>query len=94
MLRGCSQNGPIILINVADADVVVMKKGDRVTGTIVKMEKQSLEIDPDYSGVISIDWKDVHSVTTVRPMSIKLHGNEGMLGNAQEPQSNGSSCIV
>lgn len=59
----------------SDVDVVVLKNGDRITGMIVKMEKNSLEIDPDYSGVMSIDWDAVRSVRADRPMSIRLHGD-------------------
>lgn len=61
--------------SVVDAAIVVLKNGDRITGLVVKMQDRKLEIDPDYSSVnIIIDWEDVQSITTDRPMSIKLYG--------------------
>ena len=60
----------------ADAHLVVLKNGDRITGLVVKMQDKKLEIDPEYSGTnIIIDWEDVQSITTIRPMSIKLYGD-------------------
>ena len=59
----------------ADAAVVVLKNGDRITGLVVKMQDKKLEIDPEYSSNnMTIDWEDVQSITTIRPMSIKLYG--------------------
>lgn len=60
----------------ADAHLVELKNGDRITGLIVKMQDKKLEIDPEYSGTnIIIDWEDVRRITTLRPMSIKLYGD-------------------
>lgn len=68
--------------SVVDAAVVVLKNGDRITGLVVKMEDRKLEIDPDYSSDnITIDWEDVHSITTDRPMSIKLYSEVPMPEN-------------
>ena len=44
------------------AAVVVLKNGDRITGQIVKMEKERLEIDPPFSDIIKIKWEDVQSI--------------------------------
>jgi len=54
---------------------VVLKNGDRITGKIVSMEDLNLEIDADYANdIISLDWEKVFSITSERPMSIKLYG--------------------
>lgn len=66
------------------AAVVLLKNGDRITGRIVKMEKQRLEIDPQFSDIIKIKWEDVQSITSERPMSIKLYGELDMPENAGE----------
>jgi hypothetical protein len=44
------------------AAVVVLKNGDRITGRIVKMEKQRLEIDPPFSDIIKIKWEAAQSI--------------------------------
>jgi putative salt-induced outer membrane protein YdiY len=66
------------------AAVVVLKNGDRITGRIVKMEKQRLEIDLPSAGIIKIKWDDVQSITSERPMSIKLYGEADIPENAGE----------
>ncbi len=60
----------------SDAAIIVMKNGDRITGQVVKMEDKKLEVDPDYSSDnVTIDWEDVQSLTTERPMLIQLYGD-------------------
>ena len=72
----------VLMPCAAYADVVVLKNGDRISGLVVKMQDKKLEIDPDYSSTnITIDWDDVQSITTVRPMSIKLYGDVEMPEN-------------
>jgi putative salt-induced outer membrane protein YdiY len=66
------------------AAVVVLKNGDRITGRIVKMEKQRLEIDPPFADIIKIQWEDVQSITSERPMSVKLYGEVDMPEGAGE----------
>ncbi|MDN5940271.1 MAG: DUF481 domain-containing protein [Nitrospira sp.] len=66
------------------AAVVVLKSGDRISGRIVKMEKERLEIDPPFSDIIKIKWADVQSITSERPMSVKLYGELPLPENAGE----------
>ena len=57
----------------ANAAVVVLKNGDQVTGQIVKMQDNKLEIDSeDSSDIVIIKWDMVRSIRTEREMSIKL----------------------
>jgi putative salt-induced outer membrane protein YdiY len=60
--------------DAAEADVVVLKNGDRVTGRIIKMQEKRLEIDPGYADIMKIKWEDIRSITTEIPMSIQLFG--------------------
>jgi putative salt-induced outer membrane protein YdiY len=66
------------------AAVVVLKNGDRITGRIVKMENKRLEIDPPYSDIVKIKWEDVQSITSERPMSVKLYGESDLPENVGE----------
>lgn len=69
----------LLLPCAADAAVVELKNGDRISGRIVKMQDRTLEIDIDYSSDnVNIDWEDVKSITSERPMSIKLYGQAEM----------------
>ena len=72
----------IVIPFSVQAAVVVLKNGDRITGLIVKMQDKKLEIDPEFSSTnVTIDWGDVQSITTIRPMSIKLYGDVEMPEN-------------
>ena len=66
------------------AAVVLLKNGDRITGRIVKMDHERLEIDPEFSDIIKIKWDDVQSITSERPMSVKLYGELDIPENAGE----------
>lgn len=48
------------------------------------MENKRLEIDPRYSDIIKIKWEDVQSMTSERPMSVKLYGEIDLPENAGE----------
>jgi len=64
------------------AAVVVLKNGDRITGRIVKMEERKLEVDSDMSSdIVTIKWQEVHSITTDRPMSVKLYSEADLPDN-------------
>jgi putative salt-induced outer membrane protein YdiY len=66
------------------AAVVVLKNGDRITGRIVKMEYKRLEIDVPFSDIIKIKWEDIQSITSERPMSVKLYGEVDIPEDAGE----------
>jgi putative salt-induced outer membrane protein YdiY len=66
------------------AAVVVLKNGDRITGRVVKMQDKRLEIDTPSAGIIKIKWEEIQSLTTERPMSVKLYGEADMPEDAGE----------
>lgn len=66
------------------AAVVVLKNGDRITGRVIKMQDKRLEIDTPTAGIIKIKWEEIVSLTTERPMSIKLYGEADIPENAGE----------
>jgi putative salt-induced outer membrane protein YdiY len=68
----------------AEADVVVLKNGDRVTGRIIKMQDKRLEIDPGYADIMKIKWEDIRSITSEIPMSIQLFGEVDMPETVEE----------
>ena len=58
----------------AEADVVVLKSGDRIFGRIIKMQEKRLEVDVPFADIIRIKWEEVQSITSDRPMLVKLFG--------------------
>jgi putative salt-induced outer membrane protein YdiY len=50
------------------ADTVVLKNGDRLTGTAVKLDGGKLTFKTDYADPIAISWDQVISLTTAQPL--------------------------
>jgi small nuclear ribonucleoprotein (snRNP)-like protein len=71
--------------SAASADQVVMKNGDRVTGTIVKKDGKNLTIKTDHFGVVTTSWDQVESINADRPVNVVLADGktvQGMLATA------------
>ena len=66
------------------AAVVELKNGDRITGRVIKMQDKRLEIDTPSAGIIKIKWEEIQSMTSERPMSIKLYGEADIPEDAGE----------
>ena len=60
----------LLIPALALADVVLLKNGDRVSGKILKMEDEQLEIDTDFAGKIKIGWGDIQTVQSNRPLAL------------------------
>ncbi len=79
---------------VARADeTVLLKSGDKVTGTLKSMSKKKLQLDTKYAGVIDIDWTLVTSLTCDRPVTLwTTDGRE--LGGTLSAGPNGALQIA
>jgi putative salt-induced outer membrane protein len=62
------------------ADQIVLKNGDRVSGSIVKKDGKSLTIKADQFGVITTAWDQVDSITTDKPINVVLAGGKTVQG--------------
>ncbi|MCS6319083.1 MAG: DUF481 domain-containing protein [Nitrospira sp.] len=56
------------------ADEVHLQNGDRLTGTIVKMEEKVLTLQTDYGGEIKIDWGKIERLKSDGPLKILVPG--------------------
>lgn len=54
------------------ADTVVLKNGDRLTGTAVKLEGGKLTFKTAYADAIAIAWDQVTSLTTTQPLVLPM----------------------
>ena len=66
-------------IGIACADEVLLTNGDRLTGTIVKMEDGTLTLHTTYGGEIKIAWGEVQSLNTIKPITLKVPGKSNGL---------------
>ncbi len=56
----------------ASADQVVLKDGDRISGSIVKQDGKTITIKTDKLGTVSAPWDQVASVTSDKPVNVVL----------------------
>jgi putative salt-induced outer membrane protein YdiY len=64
----------------ARADEIVMKNGDRVTGSIVKQDGTNITIKTDNFGVITAAWDQVVSVKSDQPLNLTLKDGKTLAG--------------
>ena len=69
-----------LFLHCAFADQVVMKNGDRLTGTIEKFDDKSLLIKTDYAGELKLDWSAVQQVTSSEPLHVSLSNGQTVKG--------------
>jgi len=67
-------------VSAARADLIVMKNGDRVTGSIVKQDGKQITIKTDNFGVISAPWDAVVSVKSDQPLNVELKDGKTVVG--------------
>ena len=61
-----------LLASAAWADQVVLKNGDRVTGSIIKKDGKNLIIKTDQFGVVTTSWDQVVSIQADKPVNVVL----------------------
>lgn len=76
-----------VFLSSAWADQVVLKNGDRVTGTIVKKDEKNLTIKTDQLGEVTVPWDQITSVSTSEPINVVLQ--DGRTAQGTLSTSNG-----
>ncbi|GJL54249.1 MAG: hypothetical protein NPIRA02_13810 [Nitrospirales bacterium] len=59
-------------LHVSWADEVQFVNGDRITGTIVRMEEGALIFRTTYGGEFSLDWSVIEGLSSANPLTIEL----------------------
>ena len=67
-------------MSAAWADQVVLKNGDRVTGSIIKKDGKNLTIKTDHFGVVTTSWDQVESVKADKPVNVVLPDGKTVQG--------------
>jgi len=76
----------------ARADQVVLKNGDRISGTILKSDVQAddktktvLVIKTEFAGDVSVLWDAVASVVSAEPLHLQLKDGQTVVGTVTTP---------
>ena len=62
------------------ADIIVLKNGDRVTGTVVKKEAATLTVKSAHFGTVTLPWEQVDSITTDSLLNAELANGQKVQG--------------
>jgi small nuclear ribonucleoprotein (snRNP)-like protein len=69
-----------LLLSTAWADEVVMKNGDRVTGTIIKQDGKTITVKTDNFGIVTAPWDKVASLKSDQPVNVVLKDGKTLVG--------------
>jgi putative salt-induced outer membrane protein YdiY len=62
------------------ADQITLKNGDRLTGTIVKSDVNTLVIKTDYAGAINVKWDAISGIVSSQPLHLVLKDGQTIVG--------------
>ena len=65
---------------VARADQVVLKNGDRITGTIVKSDGKTMVVKTDWAGELNVEWAAVDAIRSSEPLHLELKNGQIVSG--------------
>jgi putative salt-induced outer membrane protein YdiY len=83
--------GRILLLAIpALADQIVLKNGDKLTGSITKSDGKELVIKTDYAGVVTVKFDAIQSITSAGDLNVTL-GGKTVVGPVT---TNGDNVVV
>jgi putative salt-induced outer membrane protein YdiY len=62
------------------ADQVVLKNGDRLTGSIEKSDDKSLTIKTEFAGEVSVQWPAIQEIRSEQPLHVGLKDGKMVVG--------------
>lgn len=77
---------------IALADTLVMKSGDRLSGTVISLQDDVLTLETSYAGKIPIKWTEVASLETTGNARFKLR--DGTVMQAQAKAAGESTVVL
>jgi putative salt-induced outer membrane protein len=75
----------------ASADQIVLKNGDRLSGTIEKADGSTLILKSDYLGEVSIKWSAIDQITSIQPLHVALKDGKTVVGQVS---TSGDSIVI
>src|ERR1700683_4956925 len=76
----CVALSVFVFISALFADQVVLKNGDRLTGTITKSDDKTLLIKTEFAGDVTVQWPAVQEVTSTQPLHVALSNGKTVSG--------------
>lgn len=76
-----------VLGTVARADQVMLKNGDRLSGTIVKSDDKTMVLKTDWAGEVNVQWSAVAGISSTQPLHLELKNGHTLAGTVKTEDS-------
>ena len=84
----------IILTPFLFADQVTLKNGDRLTGSIVKLDDKKLVLKTDFADTVNIKWDAVSSISAEQPVTVRTSTAEKQISGTTVTQKDGQVDVA
>jgi putative salt-induced outer membrane protein YdiY len=86
--------GILLLYQAANADVLVLKNGDRITGEIKRIWDSEITIEPEYSDEFKVDVTAVDHIESDREFEIELEDGTSLVAKLDGADSDGNQLVT
>ncbi len=83
----------LLLAQYASADVITMKNGDKITGSIKKIWDEKVYIEPEYADEFSVDQDQIISIEADEQFEIRIDDNKGLLATFKGADAEGYQIV-
>jgi len=83
----------LVLTQAARADVLVLKKGDRISGEISRIWDGEITIEPEYSDEFNVDMSAVAHIESKRDFEIEMNDGRKVIGKFAGTDADGDQVI-
>lgn len=70
------------------ADQIVLKNGDRISGTIVKSDGKTLLIKTEFAGDVTVQWPAIEQINSSQPLHVSLTNGQTVVGPVSTADGN------
>jgi putative salt-induced outer membrane protein YdiY len=70
------------------ADQIVLKNGDRLTGTIEKSDSKAMVIKTEFAGEVTVQWPAVQEITSTQSLHVTLSDGKTVAGTVTTSDGN------
>jgi len=76
------------LCSTTFADQIVLKNGDRISGTIVKSDNKTLLIKTEFAGDVTVQWPAIEQISSSQPLHVSLANGQTVVGPVSTSDGN------
>ena len=78
----------LLLCPTLSADQIVLKNGDRLTGTVVKSDAKTLLLKTEFAGDVTLQWPAIEQISTTQPLHVTLRNGQTVVGPVSTADGN------